>query len=161
METEQNNENPQVKDADNKTTMMVAGAVVVVLVLIGGFLLLSNNNKQAPTPSPVATETISSPSPNPTGEVDSSQIIAVEGGNFYYKPNEITVKAGKKVTIEFSAKGMMHDFVVDELNVKSPVIQAGKTATVEFTPTTPGEYEFYCSVSNHRAQGMKGTLIVE
>ena len=56
---------------------------------------------------------------------------------------------------------MMHDFVIDELNVKSEIIKSGETGEVEFTPDTIGEFEFYCSVGQHRANGMVGTLIVE
>jgi heme/copper-type cytochrome/quinol oxidase subunit 2 len=56
---------------------------------------------------------------------------------------------------------MMHDFVIDELGVKIPVTQAGDTSVVEFVADTPGTYEYYCSVGEHRAQGQVGTLIVE
>ena len=53
-----------------------------------------------------------------------------------------------------------HDFVIDELNVKTKEIGAGKTDTVELTPNEVGTFEFYCSVGNHKQMGMKGTLIV-
>jgi plastocyanin len=32
---------------------------------------------------------------------------------------------------------------------------------VEFTPNIVGEFEYYCSVGDHRAKGMTGTIIVE
>jgi len=32
---------------------------------------------------------------------------------------------------------------------------------VEFTADTPGEFEYYCSVGQHRANGQVGKLIVE
>jgi uncharacterized cupredoxin-like copper-binding protein len=38
---------------------------------------------------------------------------------------------------------------------------AGEVGTVEFTPTEPGEYRFYCSVPGHERGGMAGLLIVE
>ena len=37
----------------------------------------------------------------------------------------------------------------------------GKTATLSFVPTQPGEYLFYCTVSGHRAAGMQGKFIVD
>ncbi len=93
--------------------------------------------------------------------MDSVQVIEVEGGAFYYEPDEITVKKGDTVKIVLTSADMMHDFVIDELNVASPVIESGDTGEVTFTATEAGEYEFYCSVGEHRAKGMVGTLIVE
>ena len=55
----------------------------------------------------------------------------------------------------------MHDFVIDELNVKSEITKGGNSTVVEFTPDTAGTFEFYCSVGQHRANGMVGKLIVE
>ncbi len=36
----------------------------------------------------------------------------------------------------------------------------GGRQTIEFTPSTPGEYEFYCTVAGHKEAGMAGTLVV-
>lgn len=102
-----------------------------------------------------------------SGEADlgedtgSVEVISIEGGSFYYRPNEIRVKKGDTVRIEMTSKDMMHDFVIDELGVKMPVVQAGTTGSVEFVADTVGEFEFYCSVGQHRANGQVGTLIVE
>jgi uncharacterized cupredoxin-like copper-binding protein len=32
---------------------------------------------------------------------------------------------------------------------------------IEFIPSAPGEYEFYCTVSGHKEVGMMGTLVVK
>jgi uncharacterized cupredoxin-like copper-binding protein len=37
----------------------------------------------------------------------------------------------------------------------------GETAVLEFTPTQPGTYEFFCTVPGHKEAGMVGTLIVK
>ncbi len=92
------------------------------------------------------------------GEVKT---IAIEGGSFYYKPNEIRVKEGEKVRITMTSKDMMHDFVIDELGVKMPIIRAGDSGTVEFTASKKGTFEYYCSVGQHRKNGQIGKLIVE
>ena len=36
----------------------------------------------------------------------------------------------------------------------------GMSASVMFTPTQIGEYEFYCTIPGHREAGMVGRLIV-
>lgn len=89
------------------------------------------------------------------------QVISIEGGSFYYKPNEIRVKKGQTVKVEMKSADMMHDFVIDELGVKMPVVTAGNTGSVEFVADQVGEFEFYCSIGQHRKNGQVGRLIVE
>lgn len=94
---------------------------------------------------------------------ESSEVVTInmDAGAFYYKPAEIRVKKGQKVKVVMTSKDMMHDFVIDELGVKSPIIKSGETNTVEFTPDKTGTFTYYCSVGQHRAQGQVGTIIVE
>jgi plastocyanin len=129
---------------------------------VGAAMLLrtspSQQNIQAtPTPTQVVEAT-----PEVTGE-ESGQVkeITVTGSAFKFDPSTITVKKGDKVKITFKNSGGTHDFVIDELNVKTPIIQGGAEAVVEFTADQEGSFEYYCSVGNHRAMGMKGTLVVE
>lgn len=44
-----------------------------------------------------------------------------------------------------------------EIHVAPPM---GEGLSVEFTPATPGEYEFFCTVAGHKEAGMVGTLVV-
>jgi uncharacterized cupredoxin-like copper-binding protein len=37
----------------------------------------------------------------------------------------------------------------------------GQTGVLEFTPTKPGTYEFFCTVAGHKEAGMVGTLVVK
>jgi len=85
----------------------------------------------------------------------------VRSWELYFEPNEIKVKAGEKVSITFKNIEGVHDFVIDEFDIKTNRINVGENETIEFVPQNPGTYEFYCSVGNHRAMGMKGNLIVE
>jgi len=87
--------------------------------------------------------------------------FTVKGSNFAFSPTEIKVKKGDKVKIIFQNTGGFHDFVIDELKVKTSQIQGGKSETLEFIADKTGTFEFYCSVGTHRQMGMKGSLIVE
>ena len=82
---------------------------------------------------------------------------------FGYTPNIMTVKAGGTLKITTVGVDMLHDIVVDELNIATTQLKGGETKTFEFQipSDAAGTYEFYCSVGSHRAQGMVGTLIVE
>jgi uncharacterized cupredoxin-like copper-binding protein len=37
----------------------------------------------------------------------------------------------------------------------------GQSAMLEFTPSKPGTYEFWCTVAGHKEAGMTGTLVVQ
>ena len=89
------------------------------------------------------------------------KVVNIEAGSFYYKPNEIRVKKGEKVKVVIKSVDMMHDFVIDELSVRTKIAQAGEIVGVEIVANEVGEFEFYCSVGNHRDMGMVGTLIIE
>lgn len=126
--------------------LIVAVAVVLAIGLtIGGYKFLY--------PAKIAAQT--------TTSMPIVSSFDVEGGMFYYKPNEIRVKKGERVKITFTNKEGFHDFVLDEFGVKSETIKAGNSTTVEFMPDRIGTFEYYCSVGNHRQMGMKGNLIVE
>jgi len=131
--------------------------LLIVLVIIG-LPLLQNGKKKAATPT---AESITTPTPTAVSPVDVvNGAIAVEAGSFYYKPNLIRVKKGEKVKLTLNAVSLMHDFNIDELGIKVPVTKSGGSSTVEFTAGKVGEFEFYCSVGQHRANGQVGKLIV-
>ncbi|MBE2222128.1 MAG: cupredoxin domain-containing protein [Anaerolineae bacterium] len=66
------------------------------------------------------------------------------------------------VMAEESEHGMGHDMssmsMEPEIHVAAPT---GESLSVEFTPSTPGEYEFFCTVAGHKEAGMVGTLVVK
>lgn len=92
-------------------------------------------------------------------EVDRE--IVIDAFNYGYSQETITVEQGERVRVEMISADGLHDFVIDELGVESEQIDTGATTTFEFVADETGEFDFYCSVGNHRAQGMEGTLIVE
>ena len=88
-----------------------------------------------------------------------------DGFNFVrdgvYNPT-IIVTQGDTVRIEFTNDDSMpHDWVIDEFNARTEVLRTGESESIEFVADTVGEFEYYCSVGQHRANGMFGILIVE
>lgn len=150
---------------EQKTSLapFIGIGIIALVVLIGGAIVWSNNSK----PPETVTQQTESPTGVVAGIEDATQTdstvktIDLEAGSFYFKPNEIRIKKGQKVKIVMHSVSMMHDFVIDELGVKLPVVKNGETGTIEFTPEESGTFEYYCSVGQHRAQGQVGTLIVE
>ena len=75
----------------------------------------------------------------------------------------VTEAAGEATVTEAAGEMAGHGdlgHAADEpaVHVAAP---GGDEAGVEFTPTAPGEYEFYCTVSGHREAGMHGILVVK
>lgn len=128
--------------------------LLLVLILVAGGVYIFRGDS-----------TMSSSSPSPTPEVspvDSNQkVIEIEAGSFYYKPDEIRVKKGDNVKVVIRSVSMMHDFVIDELQVRTPIVKDGDTGSVEFVASQSGTFEYYCSVGQHRQNGQVGTIIIE
>ena len=76
---------------------------------------------------------------------------------------DIVVNLGDTVRIVYeSTGGMPHDFVIDEIEgAATQIWSPGQGETIEFVADVAGEFEYYCSVGSHRAQGMVGRFIVQ
>lgn len=94
-------------------------------------------------------------------EQSQSSTVQVDGDNFTFSVTEIKAKQGDTLAVNFTNKEGFHDFVIDELGVNTGMVAAGSSKEVTIPTDKPGTYEFYCSVGDHRAKGMKGTLIIE
>jgi sulfite exporter TauE/SafE/plastocyanin domain-containing protein/copper chaperone CopZ len=66
------------------------------------------------------------------------------------QPSEFTVKAGKPVRFEINAQedggGCMSYIKVSNLAEEPQLLEAGKTITMQFTPTEPGTYQITCAM---------------
>jgi plastocyanin len=93
------------------------------------------------------------------------QHLDVDMHTYYFKPNRIVVHAGHPVELKIRNRSILvpHNFSIDDstLHVSANKWFLGST-TARFTPTVPGEYEFYCHVDDHGGKhGMTGKLVVE
>lgn len=119
-------------------------------------------NMEFPIPDDtVSTEDTSGPS---TGKAWAD--FELEGRNFEFMQDgeeapTLRVKLGDSVSVTLKSTEGFHDFVIDELGVASEKVSLGESTTVTFTATERGEFEYYCSVGSHRANGMFGKFVVE
>lgn len=173
--SENNNEVSTVENDSTNQKKSNSGSIIVIvlaaIILLGGVFLtskkstlVSNTNEEVLSESNSTEENIETSEAEKTESVtadQSSKVVEIEAGSFYYKPNEIRVKKGETVKIVFKSVDMMHDFNIDELNVKMPIVKSGNSGEVTFTPQEIGLFEYYCSVGQHRKMGQVGKLIVE
>ncbi|MBY0376369.1 cupredoxin domain-containing protein [Patescibacteria group bacterium] len=147
--------------------------VVLVLVIIGGWFLLSKGQKSA---SPMngdkkmgmnmnmeaapIPEGWNAPIPATSAKAKVDE-FTVTGQNFSFSPSVMNVKKGDVVKITFVNSGGFHDFKIDEFKVATHQIKTGESETISFVADQTGSFQYYCSVGQHRANGMWGTLIVQ
>lgn len=149
--------------------------LIAAIVLIGGALALIGFSNSDDASTDLSTQTNLSSSTQPTNDEKKAEPEAPEPAgvsqgsthelvmnNFSFSKQSITASPGDTVTINLTNTGGTHDFKIDELNVQSKTISSGGTDTVTFTipPDASGSFEYYCSIGNHRALGMVGTLII-
>lgn len=142
---------------------LLTTVVVVAVLIIGGYYFYQNYLNQSGGVSTPTTVTAPTPAAEGTGSSSVSTVkeFTVTGSPFKFDPANISVNKGDLVKITFNNSAGTHNWVVDEFNTKTQVIQAGQSETVEFTADQVGTFEYYCAVGNHRAQGMVGKLVVQ
>lgn len=91
--------------------------------------------------------------------------VVVNDGKF--EPNLLTGKVNQPIELTLENQGTKpHSFVIDELQVKIPAVEPGKTGTVTVlgkqirTYTNGGAYIFYSDVAGDRDSGLTGNLSV-
>lgn len=93
---------------------------------------------------------------------ESAFEVTIKMSEYVISPSVISIDANEDTTFILKNLGFTtHNFVVDELSIYSGIIPPGESKTITFMAEEPGEYDFYCSVDNHRGNGMEGVLIVK
>ena len=150
-----------LKFGKNKIFWVIfTGAAVLALAGIIILVFSKANSGASPVATPIGATANSGFSGVETG-LRQAREFRIEASNFKFSPAEIKVKKGELVRITVVNIGDTHDFQLDEFAVSSRILQAGELEIIEFSADTSGGFEFYCSIINHRALGMKGKLIVE
>ena len=151
--------------------------VLVVLVVIIGGLMWWNSNNTLEAPAPEQNKEVGAventmPVLGPEGEGVEEAVVSEEGKvtvkeftvtgkKFSFSPTTLTVQKGDKVKITFKNIDGFHDFKIDEYGIATAQKQSPAEEVLEFTADKAGSFEYYCSVGEHRALGMVGTLTVE
>ncbi len=150
-------------DRNNNTTTVAVVIVVLALLIVGALVYTyatpdnggGNGTNSGQNGGGTGTTTAG-------GGTSTSTVKAftITGQNYSFSPSTITVNRGDRVKITFSNASGVHNLILDDFDVGTKVLQAGGSETIEFIANKTGSFEYYCSVGNHRAMGMKGALVV-
>ena len=87
--------------------------------------------------------------------------IPVVARKFVFIPNEIIVKQGESVVLEFTAPEVAMGFFAPELGLRALIVP-GEVAKVPFTANKAGRFDFLCDVfCGDGHEGMNGHLVVQ
>jgi len=88
------------------------------------------------------------------------KVIKIVAQKFSFTPNEIVLKKGEMVRLDFTSLDFIHGFNVPDLKIRAD-LPPGKITTVVLTPEKTGTFEFVCDNfcgSGH--EDMAGRIIV-
>jgi plastocyanin len=159
-----------------------------VLALLTGFILsaglvgfvLAAGGYQLPAPSATRPLTVTAPGlpaaapaapiQAPAQAAPATQAatdVHVVATDLKFSPVAIQAKVGQPIKIVLENKGVIeHDITFPTIKTDKPAAslkataKPGQTATLEFTPTAKGSYDYFCSLPGHKEAGMKGTITV-
>jgi|SRR3989344_6946697 len=135
---------------------LLTAFIVLLVVGVGAFLFLTGSD------SNVTGNVISE-----GADENSLKTFVLTGENFKFSMDgvdnpQIKVRQGDRVRIEFKSTQGFHDWILDEFGAATEKVRDTDGMTfVEFTADKKGTFEYYCSVGEHRANGMKGVFVVE
>jgi plastocyanin len=136
---------------------------VGVLALGVGCALLAGCQRPAREAGPQPPPTAVTVTPD-AGGVESVLVTEAGAGKYRFVPSQITLRTGK-VRITFQNTDVTpHNLTFNTLSqgghrVAVPTLRGGGEESVDFTVSTPGQYQFVCTL--HERLGQTGTLTVQ
>lgn len=129
-------------------TVGLAMVVICALALAGcGTSTTAGTTGAAPTATTAPTNTVPAPTNTPNTPTGPQAAISITSGSagFAFSPDTMTVKAGTTVTWT-NKTGAPHTVTSDSGDPASFNGSVGGGATFSFTFTTPGTYQYHCSI---------------
>jgi uncharacterized cupredoxin-like copper-binding protein len=153
----------------NKRTRLLGAAAIPAVALAAVAIVLRTSSGSA-DPAQARHDAIAA---------DAQQLTVTVGDSLSFDRPTLIVEAGRPVVVTVRNQSMTeHDFVIPSMPAQDVVVrfegghshgdgtaivghpQTKGEVRVQFTPTEPGTYEFYCSLPGHREAGMTGTVTV-
>lgn len=92
---------------------------------------------------------------------DTERVIKVVARRFSYSPNEIVLKRGEPVRLEFTSLDFVHGFKIPDLGIRAD-LPPDKTTSVRLQPPKNGRYAFLCdNFCGAEHEEMHGNIIVQ
>lgn len=97
---------------------------------------------------------------NTTGTVPGAAVVTVE--NNVFSPSTITVAANTTVRWDWAPGSLQHNITpIQPATIPSDRTTVTAPHSYQVTFTTPGTYDYYCTVHGTPTSGMRGTVVVQ
>ncbi len=116
--------------------------LIIAMLIAGGVWWLSKSTKNLTPTSRITKE------------------ITITAKNFSFEPSGVSVQKGDRVRLIFKDAEGEHNLIVDKLGISLKKASPGDGDVTEFTADTVGTFEYYSSVGDDQAQGVRGMLSV-
>ena len=143
----------------------VAAWGVAMIVAVGVLAGCGFTSSSSSPPAPAATSTAPGVGKVTTAPDGVQEITLQTQDDYVFTPDHFTVAPGKvRLTVTNVAKELTHNFRFTPgkgpapISAEIPILAPGQKETIEFTVTTPGEYQFECTF--HVQLGQIGTMTV-
>ena len=88
------------------------------------------------------------------------RVVKVLARKFVFLPQDIALKKGEPVTLEFTSADVLMGFNAPDFKLRTDIVP-GMTTKVRFTPDRAGTFPFLCDVfCGDGHEGMGGTLVI-
>ncbi|MFO1372756.1 MAG: cupredoxin domain-containing protein [Candidatus Competibacteraceae bacterium] len=90
----------------------------------------------------------------------TEHVIKIVAKRFDYTPNEITLKKGVPVILEFTTADILMGFNVPDLGIRTDIVP-GQVSRIQLTPQKIGSFPFHCDIfCGVGHEDMQGVIIV-
>jgi uncharacterized cupredoxin-like copper-binding protein len=139
--------------------LVVIGAAMSLFAGCGGD---SGANDTSTAPSTQSTQAGTAPSSSSASPTTNGRRIVVEETEYRMKPNVRRIPLGTYVFTGVNRGKLSHVLEVEGPGSENETatIPPGESKDLELILRTPGKYELYCPLDDHKKKGMVATLIV-
>lgn len=114
---------------------------------------------------------------------NATETVTITMTEHHYEPTDLKLKVGKPYKLELKNKGTKDHYytapeffrgvawrkamVNGQAEIKAPyftafeVLKNGGQLDLYFVPVSKGSYPVYCTIEDHRQQGMEGSIAIE
>jgi len=93
------------------------------------------------------------------GAATAAASVPVSLSEFKIDPNMVNASVGDQLVV--TNKGSVaHNLTIEGTSLASPLIDPGKSATLDTSSLKAGDYTISCNVAGHKAAGMSGMLML-
>ena len=109
----------------------------------------------------IATAAVALGDIRPSAQSPEPRVVEITARRFAFEPAAIEATVGERLQLVVRSADGVHGLEIKKLKIKKEVPRGGESVTIDFTPTTEGNFPILCSeYCGNGHNDMSGMLIV-